>query len=315
MGIFSAIISRLAYYRIIRPISLVPTGVLYAFSDLLFYFVYYVAPYRYGVVIKNLRASFPEKSEPEIQKICKQFYRQFCELTVEGIRGFGISKNEILKRYKFVNPEVMDQYFERGKRVMQVGGHLGNWEWSPLALPSLSRFKTYGVYQHLTNPFFDRKVAKSRMRFGAFLINLDDATKYRAEIDEMATMGFFMDQSPARTSRKYWLKFLNQYTPTQFKAESLAVRHGDPVVFFEVKRVKRGYYELRWIPITDDPKNTKKGEITETFMRLLEKAIRADPPTWLWTHNRWKIKLTPDELKPYPDLVSAEVKRELEELR
>jgi KDO2-lipid IV(A) lauroyltransferase len=300
------------YYVLLIPISKLPTWVHYRLSDFLFYIVYYVVPYRYGVVLKNLKRAFPEKDDVEIEMIAKSFYRHFCDITVEGIRGFGISLAEVQERYHYLNPEVAQKYYDQGRRLIYVTGHYGNWEWSALTLPGQQKYETHGVFQSLKNKFLNRKVKESRERFGSFLLNIDDVSGFRAKVENeplrLTAIGFFMDQSPARTGRKYWLKFFGQWTPTQFKAESLAARYNDPVVFVEICRVKRGRYELKFIPLEENPKETRKGEITEKFMALLEARIRKDPSQWLWTHNRWKIKFSKQELDKHPDLCSQEAR-------
>ncbi|MEM9836300.1 MAG: hypothetical protein AAF828_07345, partial [Bacteroidota bacterium] len=48
-------------------------------------------------------------------------------------------------------------------------------------------------------------------------------------------------------------------------------------------------------PITEIPRETAPGFITESFVRILEKEITRDPTPWLWTHRRWK-RGVPDEV-------------------
>ena len=62
-------------YFFLWLLSLLPFSILYAFSTLLYYINYYIIGYRKKVVFSNLRNSFPEKSEKEIEKIAKGFYR------------------------------------------------------------------------------------------------------------------------------------------------------------------------------------------------------------------------------------------------
>ncbi|NNE02797.1 MAG: lipid A biosynthesis acyltransferase, partial [Eudoraea sp.] len=59
-------------------------------------------------------------------------------------------------------------------------------------------------------------------------------------------------------------------------------------VFMKVSKVKRGYYQVEFIPITTHGKETKEHEITEQFLRLTEQQIKERPEHYLWTHRRWK---------------------------
>ena len=82
-------------------LSLLPLRVLYVVSDILYLPLFYCIRYRRHIVHSNLKASFPEKSEPEILRIEKQFYHFFCDYVVETIKLFSISKKEMMRRMYF----------------------------------------------------------------------------------------------------------------------------------------------------------------------------------------------------------------------
>ncbi len=56
----------------------------------------------------------------------------------------------------------------------------------------------------------------------------------------------------------------------------------------DVKKIKRGYYETTFKTLAVDPKEYKDYEITDIFLKLVEKQIHEAPEYYLWTHNRWK---------------------------
>ena len=60
------------------------------------------------------------------------------------------------------------------------------------------------------------------------------------------------------------------------------------VVFADINRVNRGFYETTFKVISDDPKKSKDYHITKTFFNLLEKQVYRDPTQYLWSHNRFK---------------------------
>ena len=64
------------------------------------------------------------------------------------------------------------------------------------------------------------------------------------------------------------------------------------VVFMDVQKIKRGYYEVSFITITEDPKKFKDFEITKRFIKLLEKQIIKKPEYYTWTHKRFKHRKT-----------------------
>lgn len=74
-------------------LSLLPLRLLYVFSDILYYPLYYCIRYRRKVVRQNLTGSFPDKDEKELIHIEKQYYHFFCDYMIETIKLFSISKN------------------------------------------------------------------------------------------------------------------------------------------------------------------------------------------------------------------------------
>ena len=100
--------------------------------------------------------------------------------------------------------------------------------------------------------------------------------------------GLAADQSPHPKSKTYWRSFMGIEVPVFNGAERIAKQFDLPVVFADINRVKRGYYEINISLITDKPKDTKKNEITDIFTKTLETQILQDPSQYFWTHNRFK---------------------------
>jgi KDO2-lipid IV(A) lauroyltransferase len=279
-------------YGIVKLISYLPLRVLYFFSDIIFLFVHYIFRYRRTVVTTNLTNSFPEKSEKEIRKIRKEFYHHFCDTFIETIKLWTISEKEIKERCKFLNPEIFDISKTKGKSIITILGHYGNWEW----LTSFCAWRDaiyLPIYKPLHNKVFDKMFLQIRERFGARPIAKDDTLRtmlsYRNKKEYTATV-FIGDQTPNKHNLNYWTKFLNQDTPVLLGTERIAKKLDQIIVFIHMKKVKRGYYEVNLIPLFDNPKETAEFEITEKHTRVLEKIIQEDPAYWLWSHRRWKHK-------------------------
>ena len=84
--------------------ALLPMKVLYWVSDFLYIIIYRLIGYRTKVVRRNLRASFPDKSEAELRKIEKDFYHHFADYIVETIKLAHISEKELQRRAFVQNP-------------------------------------------------------------------------------------------------------------------------------------------------------------------------------------------------------------------
>ena len=72
--------------------------------------------------------------------------------------------------------------------------------------------------------------------------------------------------------------------------EKLARQFNYPVFYVQIKRIKRGYYEVEFLELEANPKVTQEGEITTKFMKMLKQQIIEKPHEWLWSHRRWKKK-------------------------
>jgi KDO2-lipid IV(A) lauroyltransferase len=279
-------------YGFLRFLSYLPLPILYLFSDFVYFIIYHIIGYRKKVVLINMTNSFPEKSKEEILTIRKEFFHHFCDSFVETIKLWSISEKEIKKRCHFKNPDLFDIYAEKGQSIVAVLGHYGNWEW----MTSFSAWKNYNflpIYKPLHNKVFDKMYIEIREHFGAKTLAKNDTLRtmisYKRK-NEFTITAFIGDQTPKRDNIHYWTQFLNQETPILQGTERIAKKLNQAVIYVYMKKVKRGYYEIEFLPLFDDPKNTQENEITEKHTRILEEIINRDPAYWLWSHKRWKHK-------------------------
>lgn len=292
--------AKFAYYLVVLPLSYLPLPVLYLITDVFFILLITLVPYRKKVVLQNLRKSFPDKSTKEINQIKRKFYRHFCDLLAEGIKNLSISRSELSKRFVVKNPEIMDRFFEDGKHVILVSGHYNNWEWLITSQNFLFPHQALGIGMPMTSKFWDKKINERRQRFGMKVIH---SKNFKTAIQENMTSPMAIltlaDQSPGDSRKSYWMPFMNQQSAILFGTEQMAHEYDMAVVFFVIRKIKRGFYELELIPITDTPENCPWGEITEKHVRLLENEIRKAPEFWIWSHKRWKREIPADleELK------------------
>ncbi len=285
------IFNYLLYYLILIPISLLPFPVLYLLSDFTSFILFHIVGYRKKVVMDNLRNSFPEKSVKEIKQIARKFYRHFSDIIVESIKLFTISSVELRKRQFLTNPELPQRLFDEKKSLMLVTGHIGNWEWAGTVTPFFVPYRSMVIYQKLSNRFFNKKIMNTRGRFGLDLVRTKNVKSYfETHKDELIMVVSVSDQSPSSANRSYWTTFLNQPTAVQIGAERNARQSNMAVVYADIKKIKRGYYETTLQLLFENAGQTKVGEITEKFTRIIEEKIREKPEYWLWSHRRWKLK-------------------------
>lgn len=271
-------------------LSFLPLNVLYIFSDGLFLILFHITKYRRAVVAENLKNAFPEKDETERKTITIQYYRYICDLIIESVKMISLSKAEAMERFKFVNPELLEEYFKQNKSVIAAAGHYGNWEMAS-NVGLITDKKILVVYKPLTNEIFERFLRKTRSRFNAKMVPMKTSFREILSYRKEPTVSIIVsDQTPVQSDAHYFTTFLNQPTAVFSGIEKLAKSYNYPVVFCDVKVVKRGHYTCEFIPLIEVPKDTAEQEITETHVKYLEKMIRKEPQYWIWSHKRWKFK-------------------------
>ncbi len=272
-------------------LSLLPFWILYLLSDFIFIFVYYVFGYRRKVVEENLRNSFPEKTVGERRIIERKFYRHLCDLIVETVKMFTISKKRLERRITGKNINIAEDALKRGRSVIGAVGHYGNWEIANLRASYETVYPKIVVYKSLTNKVFDEAFRKMRSRFGAILVDMPNATRTMMEYRHNSAFNLLVsDQTPVKGDMNYFTEFLNQPTAVFLGIEKMAKLLNSVVIFCDIRKVKRGHYECTFVPLISEPKTTAPYEITEAHVRYLEKVIREQPEYWLWSHRRWKFK-------------------------
>jgi len=97
------------------------------------------------------------------------------------------------------------------------------------------------------------------------------------------------DQSPSSRKRAQWTKFFGRDTACLPGADIISRMFDYPVFNYRITRVRRGYYEVVFMPVSMHPSVSAEGDITRRYHELLEEEIRAKPGNWLWSHKRWKM--------------------------
>jgi KDO2-lipid IV(A) lauroyltransferase len=212
----------------------------------------------------------------------------------ETLKLLTISKEEFKRRCAMDEESVkcFRYFFDKNQSIIGVMGHCGNWEWGAIAHQVYFKRMITGVYHPLSNKNFDQFMLNLRSRFGGDIVAMSQLYKRLITLRQQnisTTIGLIADQTPPPESA-YWTRFLNQDTPVFNGTEKLARKFNYPVVFLNIKKIRRGYYQLSTSIITETPNTLAEGEISELHTRHLEKNIQEQPYIWLWSHRRWKHK-------------------------
>ena len=212
--------NNILYYILILPISYLPKNLLYGLSNISYLILGRVIKYRNHIITTNLKNSFPNKPNSALIEIKQSFYKHFCDLIFESLKGFTISKKNIENRIKINNQDLLNSFAENGKDVILIGGHYNNWEMTAQRMPLVSKHDLFAIYKPLKNKFYDKKMRNSREKFGLKMIPMKNTKDYfYNKTDNPRAIIFGSDQSPSNSKNAHWINFLNQDTGFLFGAE------------------------------------------------------------------------------------------------
>jgi len=285
-------------YRLLHAavyaLSLLPLRLHYVLSDAVFLLVYYIIRYRRELVQKNLKDSFPEKSEAELRQTERQFYHWLCDYVAETVKLLSISDKGLLRHIEFRGVEQLEAVFDEGRNCAAILGHYCNWEW--LSATGLA-FRRYPqavmglIYHPLYSEAFNQLFIDLRSAHGGACVPKNDILRELITLkrqERRSLFGYISDQSPKWENMHLWLDFLHHDTPVFTGAERIMRKMNDAVFYVDMERPRRGQYICTFRLVTAEAAKEEEFAITRRFYEMLEQSIRRQPAFYLWTHNRWK---------------------------
>ena len=260
-------------------------------SDILYVLAYHVVRYRRAVTKNNLANAYPEMSDSKRKEIERAYYHHICDLIIEGIYNLYANPRSIMKRYRFVNREIVNRYYEKGQSIVLMSAHYNNWEYMITSLNYQLMHHGVGVGKPLQDKAVANYITRRRGRFGTEIVDQTNVRQlmqyYHAHHVPVAYM-MLSDQSPNDVHKSFWTLFMHQETPFLYGAEYFARKYNMPVLYYEVTKVRRGYYEVRFTPLCENPSEVPQYVITSRYIKMLNETIDRQPEFWLWSHKRWK---------------------------
>ena len=147
------------------------------FSDVHYFF----ADKDRACVTANLKAIFPKKDDKEIARIRVWMFRNFAKYLVDFFRFQNIDKGYIKRNVRIENAHYFDQALSKGKGVIVLTAHLGNWELGGVVIAQ-SGYPLWAVvlpHKHKkVNDFFNYQ----RESKGIYVIHLGKAVRQSLRI-------------------------------------------------------------------------------------------------------------------------------------
>ncbi len=245
--------------------------------------------------IGNLNAVFSDDPK-KCEKIARDVFRNLAKSTVDWIRLARYSRQDLLGLVtEAEGMEHLDKVLAKGKGVVALGSHFGNWELFPLYLRVLG-YKGAVVARRLYFYKYDKFITRLRNRFGVQVIYRDESPKrFLRVLRDGGILGIIADQD-VDSIEGVFVDFFGRpaYTPTA--PVKLAMAAGTDIVpGFMVRKPDNTYKLVLEEPIELLPSGDKQEDIkryTQAWTDVLEKYIRKYPDQWVWVHKRWKTQGT-----------------------
>jgi KDO2-lipid IV(A) lauroyltransferase len=275
----------------LRLTARLPFGVLYFLGGGVSLLLRYVLRGRVRVARSNLRGCFPTLSAAQIESILNRYYRRLGEIAVECVKVADLSAEQMRRRVRFPNLELVRAELDAGHSVILLAAHLGNWEWQLQGSVVHLGVPVDAAYKPLHLASADHMVLLLRSRLGARMVAAKKLLRAVARHrDETRVIALMADQIPMSSGgARQWLMFLGRPTAFYPGPAEIARSTGYAAFFASMRRVSRGYYELHFERMTSSGERLDPELFTAQYARLLEAHIRSDPSNWMWSHRRWKL--------------------------
>ncbi|MFH0909008.1 MAG: lysophospholipid acyltransferase family protein [bacterium] len=247
--------------------------------------------------ITELTRCFPEKSPAEIRAMTRRMFENLGMNQVELFRWIGGRVEEIEALVTMKGKEHLDRAFLRGKGVIGLVAHIGNWDL--MGLWGAKRFPLTTISKDLKNRGLNDFWMEVRRTSSLGIVPAHNS--YRACLGVLKRnecLGFILDQNMIRREGIF-VDFFGKPACTTPGMAVLAAHAGAPVVPVFMVRLDDGRHEIHVLPALEPPADRKPESVakaTQAYTKIIEDFVRHYPEQWIWMHRRWRTK---------PDLFSA----------
>jgi KDO2-lipid IV(A) lauroyltransferase len=247
--------------------------------------------YRKEVTLSNLRRAFPEKAEVEIAAIARGAYENLGISLLEFAWYPKMSREQLKDLVHFDRPEVLRNAFDKGKGLVILTAHFGNWELLGQSMVLNFGFGVSGIAKTQANPLVDRRINEWRSLVGNRVIPMETSLREILKaLRNGEAVGLVADQAAPKENVP--IEFFGTMVPTHQGPSALSLRTGSPIVsVFSVRRPDGSYDAIvQEVPSEDLKGDTEENvnELTRRHVKITEHIIRQHPDHWLWQHKRWK---------------------------
>jgi Kdo2-lipid IVA lauroyltransferase/acyltransferase len=253
-----------------------------------------------GIAVDNLRRSFPDWSDDQLNATAGAVYRHFGRVVFDILWMQHRHPSEILALVEFDGQEHIEEPVAAGRGILYCTGHIGNWEIHAIAHAMLHGPVSV-VARPLDNPELDRRLCAFRASSGNTIIYKKKAlSQILRTIRSGGSVAMLLDQN-VQAKDGIFVDFFGRKAATTTAAASLALKTGCALVPVHTELLVNGRYKLSYDrPVIWASVGNRDADIhalTQELARRTEAWIRRTPEQWLWMHRRWKTR-PPSESAP-----------------
>jgi D-glycero-D-manno-heptose 1,7-bisphosphate phosphatase len=263
-----------------------------ALGSLLGEAAYLLIPKRRRITLNNLRLAFPSVDFNPVP-IAHAVYRSLGKNLLEFLGAMDQDREAITRTIQVDGRSHLEEAAARGKGVIILGFHYGNWELMNLVHSALG-YPTHVVGRALDNLRLNGLINRQRERFGSTVLNSKDPASLRQILGALhrgQMVGFLIDQNVVG-DRGVYVDFFGRLAYTHKVVALVALKTGAPVIPMFMHREDGGRHHLVYGPALSLTRtgDRERDVLTNTQLmtRWIEAVIRQRPEPWLWMHDRWK---------------------------
>ena len=245
---------------------------------------------RRSIAYANLKSAFPEKDSRVIKEILKSHYRNLGASVVELLKLPIMGKRYLNTRVRIENFDRINDVIEKGKGVILLAAHFGNWEMASLAISA--RGKNISVFVRKQKYVrLNRLLNQYREMSGSNVITKGFSIRDMIGIlRDKGVVAMLVDQDAG--AKGVFVDFLNRSASTAQGPISFAVKTGAVILPTFPRRVGHADHILEIGEPLKLIKTGNKEEDMKANLRsvtdIFEDRIKRFPDQWLWSHKRWK---------------------------
>ncbi len=272
-------------------VRLLPLDVAQRAGATLGEFVFRRTGFRRSITLDNLRHAYPEKNEQELAEIARQSFRSIGTALFEFMWFPCFTPDRIRQVARIQNPETIREVYQRGKGVILLTAHFGNWELLAQCISTDLGLPISIIVKPQSNAYVDAEINRWRTLWGHRVVPMGVSVREILRVlHDKGIVGVVADQSAPKESVA--VPFFGRDVATFEGPAVFCLKTGAAMMTGFSIRQEDGSYRSTFEEIrTDDLKEFSPaniGELTRRHVAITEKYIRLYPGHWMWMHKRWK---------------------------